>query len=78
MPKHVPEEISPLPLAVIHGERDWIVPWPHGRVIYEQAKAPKWFSKLPGNGHIQAMSAQRGEYRQALLEFQDHPDQTGE
>jgi uncharacterized protein len=77
-PEHVLGEISPLPLLVIHGERDGIVPWPHGRVIYEQAMAPKWFWKLPGIGHIQAMSAQRGEYRQALLEFLDHVDQTGE
>jgi uncharacterized protein len=38
-PKHVLEAISPLPLLVIHGERDGIVPWPHGRVIYEQEGA---------------------------------------
>jgi uncharacterized protein len=75
-PKHVVANISPLPLLIIHGDRDGIVPWPHGRAIYEQAKAPKWFWKLPGIGHIQAMSAQHREHRQALLEFLDHLGQT--
>jgi uncharacterized protein len=70
-PKHVLEDVSPLPLLVIHGDRDVIVPWHHGREIYERAKAPKWFWKLPGLGHIQAMSAQHRDYRQALLDFLD-------
>jgi fermentation-respiration switch protein FrsA (DUF1100 family) len=77
-PKRVVADISPLPLLVIHGERDGIVPWHHGRAIYEQAKAPKWFWKLPGIGHIQAMSAHSREYRQALLDFLDHLDQASE
>ena len=77
-PKRVLADISPLPLLVIHGERDGIVPWPHGGVIYKLAKAPKWFWKLPGVGHIQAMSAQHREYRQALLDFLDHLDPAGE
>lgn len=71
-PKRVVADISPLPLLVIHGEQDGIVPWQHGRAIYQQAKAPKWFWKLPGIGHIQAMSAHQGEYRQALLDFLEH------
>jgi hypothetical protein len=75
-PKHIVANIAPLPLLVIHGDRDGMVPWPHGRAIYDQAKAPKWFWKLPGIGHIQAMSAQHGKHRQALLEFLDHLTQT--
>jgi hypothetical protein len=75
-PKHVVANISPLPLLIIHGDRDGIVPWPYGRAIYEQAKAPKWFWKLPGVGHIQAMSAQHRGHQQALLEFLDHLGQT--
>ena len=70
-PKHVLADISPLPLLVIHGDQDVIVPWHHGRAIYKHAKTPKWFWKLPGLGHIQAMSAQHRDYRQALLDFLD-------
>jgi uncharacterized protein len=71
VPKHVLEDISPLPFLVLHGDRDVMVPWHYGREIYEQDKAPKWFWKLPGLGYIQAMSAQHRDYRQAPLDFLD-------
>ncbi len=70
-PEHVLAEISPVPLLVIHGDRDQIVPVHHGQRIYDRAKAPKWFWKLEGVGHIQAMAPRSGQYRQALLDFLD-------
>ena len=68
-PHHVLAEISPVPLLVIHGNRDEIVPIHHGKRIYDGAKAPKWFWKLEGVGHIQSMSPRYGQYRKALIEF---------
>jgi uncharacterized protein len=68
-PQHVLAEISPVPLLVIHGERDEIIPVQHGQQIYDRAKAPKWFWKLEGVGHIQSMSPHHRQYRQKLLDF---------
>jgi uncharacterized protein len=70
-PAPVLAEISPLPLLVIHGERDEIIPVQHGQRIYDGAKFPKWFWKLEGVGHIQSMSPQHRQHRQALLDFLD-------
>jgi fermentation-respiration switch protein FrsA (DUF1100 family) len=70
-PEHVLAKISPVPLLVIHGDRDQIVPVHYGQRIYDRAKAPKWFWKLEGVGHIQAMAPRYDQYRQALLDFLD-------
>jgi fermentation-respiration switch protein FrsA (DUF1100 family) len=70
-PQHVLAEISPVALLVIHGDADEIVPVHHGQRIYDRAEAPKWFWKLQGVGHIQAMFPQHSHYRKALLDFLD-------
>jgi uncharacterized protein len=70
-PQHVLAEISPVPLLVIHGDRDEIIPIHHGQWIYDHAMAPKWFWMLEGVGHIQVMSPPYSQYRKVLLDFLD-------
>jgi uncharacterized protein len=70
-PEPVLANISPVPLLVIHGDSDQIVPVHYGQRIYERAKSPKWFWKLEGVGHIQATAQRYSQYRQALLDFLD-------
>jgi hypothetical protein len=48
-------ELAPLPLLLIHGERDTIVPPHHSCRLYESAGQPKELWIVPGAGHIQAM-----------------------
>jgi fermentation-respiration switch protein FrsA (DUF1100 family) len=48
-------EVSPLPLVLIHGEADAIVPPHHAQRLYEAAKAPKELWLLPRTGHIQSV-----------------------
>jgi fermentation-respiration switch protein FrsA (DUF1100 family) len=40
-----------VPLLVVHGERDEIVPPLHGEALYEAARGPKRLAILPGIGH---------------------------
>lgn len=47
--------ISPLPLLLIHGEADSIVPPHHAQLLYEAARPPKELWMLPGAGHIQSV-----------------------
>jgi uncharacterized protein len=70
-PQRLLAKISPVPLLVIHGDRDEIVPIHHGQGIYDRAMVPKWFWKLEGVGHIQAMSPRYRQYRDTLLDFLD-------
>ena len=47
--------ISPLPLLLIHGEADAVVPPYHAQRLYEAARVPKELWLLPGVGHIQSV-----------------------
>ena len=47
--------ISPLPLLILHGDRDLIVPMHHGQRLYDAAREPKQIWIVPGAGHIQTM-----------------------
>jgi len=46
-------EVSPLPLVLMHGEADTIVPPHHAQRLFEAARAPKELWLLPGARHIQ-------------------------
>jgi fermentation-respiration switch protein FrsA (DUF1100 family) len=50
--------VSPIPLLIIHGDRDPIVPPPHGQRLYDLAREPKQIWVVPGAGHIQAFQSQ--------------------
>jgi len=41
-----------MPVLVVHGEKDPIIPITSGRRLYELAKGPKRFLSVPGGGHI--------------------------
>jgi len=47
--------VSPLPLLLLHGEADAIVPPHHAQRLYEAARLPKELWLLPGVGHIQSV-----------------------
>jgi fermentation-respiration switch protein FrsA (DUF1100 family) len=47
--------VSPLPLVLIHGDADAIVPPHHAQRLFEAARAPKELWLLPGVGHIQSV-----------------------
>lgn len=46
-------KISPLPLLILHGDQDRIVPVYHARLLYDAALEPKQLWIVPGAGHIQ-------------------------
>jgi fermentation-respiration switch protein FrsA (DUF1100 family) len=47
--------VSPLPLLLVHGEADAVVPPQHAQRLYETARLPKELWLLPGVGHIQSV-----------------------
>ena len=59
--------VSPIPLLVIHGDRDAIVPLHHGQRLYELAREPKQLWVVPGGGHIQAFQYQT--YRDRFVAY---------
>ena len=59
--------LSPVPLLLIHGERDVVVPPQHSRRLYELAGEPKELWIVPQAGHIQALRSE--SVRRRLAEF---------
>ncbi|MCG7198454.1 alpha/beta hydrolase [Marinobacter pelagius] len=60
------DDISPVPVMVIHSVRDGIIPFHHGVALYEAAGEPKRFLRTDtGHGATFVIPA----YREAVLEF---------
>lgn len=48
--------ISPIPILIIHGTHDRVVPYHHGQMLYEHAKQPKELWTINGGRHTDAMT----------------------
>jgi uncharacterized protein len=54
-PRAAVAAVSPIPLLLIHGERDGIVPLHHSELLFQAAHEPKALWRIPDAGHIQAL-----------------------
>jgi fermentation-respiration switch protein FrsA (DUF1100 family) len=59
--------ISPLPLLLIQGDQDAVIPLHHTQQLYERAKEPKERWVVPGAGHIQSLENE--DVRKRLIEY---------
>ncbi|HXY40878.1 MAG TPA: alpha/beta hydrolase [Vicinamibacteria bacterium] len=62
-----------LPLLVMHGERDDVVPFAQGRRLFEAAPEPKRFYAIPGASHNDTYLVGGDAYWRALRDFLDSP-----
>lgn len=56
-----------IPLLILHGDSDPLVPYQAARDAYKQAKAPKFLLTFIGGGHIQPYVGGSGEQGDALF-----------
>lgn len=68
-------KIAPLPLLLIHGEQDQVVPVSHAHRLHEAASPPKALWLVPGANHIAALSDPA--LRQRFAEFLTTPGLNG-
>jgi len=61
--------ISPIPLLIIHGTADEVVPYSHATRLFAAAREPKQLITIDGGGHIGAMMHEDGVYRDTLVKF---------
>jgi fermentation-respiration switch protein FrsA (DUF1100 family) len=59
--------LAPMPVLVIQGETDVVVPAHHGEALFDAAGVPKTLWLLPETGHIQALALP--EIRARLLDY---------
>lgn len=62
-------KISPLPLLIIHGNKDPVVPLAQGQKLFEAAKKPKTMFKVKEGGHGNNLWRDKGAYRKKMLEW---------
>jgi fermentation-respiration switch protein FrsA (DUF1100 family) len=62
-----------VPLLVLHGDRDEIVPFDGGQRLFEAANEPKRFYTIEGAGHNDTYLVGGKDYFRALREFVDSP-----
>ena len=58
-----------VPLLVLHGDRDEIVPLDQGRAVYDAAPRPKRFYRIEGADHNDTYLVGGEEYFRALVDF---------
>lgn len=68
-PTDAAARITPVPLLLIHGDRDVVVPVAHARRLFDAAGAPKALWIAPGAGHIGALRST--EFRDRLAHYLD-------
>lgn len=49
-------QLSPLPVLVIHGTADQVIPFEAGRALFQAAREPKTFWAMDGVSHIASMN----------------------
>jgi uncharacterized protein len=62
-------KLSPVPLLVIHGTRDEVVPVSQGRRLFESAREPKTFFEVKTGRHGDSLSRDHGAFRKRMLNW---------
>jgi len=57
-PAEAAAKISPVPLLIVHGDKDLYFPAEHARQLYMAAREPKELWLLPGMGHAESACSQ--------------------
>ncbi len=68
-PKDFVGKLSPVPLLVVHGTRDEVVPLAQGRQLYQAAGQPKTLFEVKAGRHGDALSRDDGAYRKRMLDW---------
>lgn len=66
-PKNTIQNIAPVPLLLIHGTADQVVPYKHAQKLFEKAEEPKELWTIPNGQHTEALGPYRVEFAPKLL-----------
>ena len=55
-----------MPVLVVHGSDDTLIPPALGRALYERAPAPKRFELVAGGSHHNTNAVGQAQYREAV------------
>ena len=58
-----------IPVLILHGTQDQVIPFTHGQSLYETAHGPKTLVAIPGADHNDVVEVGGDRYNQALQDF---------
>ena len=70
-PKEFIGRIKDVPLLMVHGDRDQVVPLAQAKELFGRANEPKTFFEVKGGSHGDSLSRDNGAYRKRLLTWLD-------
>lgn len=70
-PKDFVSKISPVPLLVVHGSNDIVVPVSQGRQLFRNAAEPKTMFEVKDGNHGDSLSRDQGEFRRKVITWLD-------
>ena len=70
-PAKVIGKISPVPVLIIHGKRDAVVPFSQGQKLFAVAREPKTFFPIEEGGHNGALWRDQQKYLKKTLAWMD-------
>ena len=70
-PKDSIGKIAPVPLLIVHGTRDAVVPIEQGRLLFKTAREPKTMFEVKDGRHGDSLARNQGAYRKKLLAWLD-------
>ena len=70
-PKDFVKKLAPVPLLVVHGSHDEVVPVSQGRQLFEAAGQPKTLFEVKSGRHGTALSDDHGAYRKKMIVWLD-------
>jgi fermentation-respiration switch protein FrsA (DUF1100 family) len=71
-PKDFVAKLSPVPLLVVHGQRDEVVPVSQGLELFKTAHEPKTLFKVEAGRHGDSLSRDHGAFRKRMLVWLDN------
>ena len=70
-PDQYVDRLTPVPLLVVHGAKDEVVPFSQGLRLFEKAREPKTLFEVKEGHHGDSLVRQNGEYRKRMLAWLD-------
>ena len=68
-PASTVDDLSPIPLLILHGTSDQVIPYSHGARLFAKAEEPKQMLSIPRGRHADALTLNDPQYRQQVVLF---------
>ncbi len=70
-PKDLIQKLAPVPLLIVHGDKDELVPVAQGLLLFKTAGEPKTLFEVKDGHHGDSLVCNHGAYRKKLLAWLD-------